>query len=145
MSHGYSVDTIQQLKNVPGSGRFTSRGRVSLLVNQLSRWYTFDPDSTLPDDPTDFNVVAPSSGTGRWIGHGNNSGQGGSITFAKDLVDYPPTINKLNFTGNNITGTLSQSDTVLSISVSGGGGAGVSGWESLFGTLSEWESVFLGL
>jgi hypothetical protein len=136
-TYGYARATINDLKAVPPEGRNTPIGRVSLLVESIPRWYTFDPSSTALAD--DNNIVQPNVGTGRWIGHG--TGLSGQITAYKDSVLLSSTITSLNFNGNNITTTLSDNNTRLNVTVQASGGQAGS-WEDLFRSLTDWERIF---
>ena len=59
---GYAVPTIAALAQIPDTVRVTGYVR---LVSSVPAWYTFVAGSTLT--PDNVNIIAPASGTGRWV------------------------------------------------------------------------------
>jgi hypothetical protein len=59
---GYAVPTIAALAQIPDTVRVTGYVR---LVSAVPAWYTFVAGSTLT--PDNVNIIAPASGTGRWV------------------------------------------------------------------------------
>ena len=59
---GYAVPTIAALAQIPDTVRVTGYVR---LVSSVPAWYTFVAGSTLT--PDNVNIIAPESGTGRWV------------------------------------------------------------------------------
>jgi len=148
MSFGYSIPTISAIKAIPQSvlnELVSTRGVPSLIVEQVNRWYTYNPTSTLVGD--DNSVITPNSNVGRWLGHGVNSTLPPiEIKIKKDDVSLG-NIDTINFIGSNINVTIPTNTTTANVSITGGGGGGSSGdsWEVIWANLTEWEQIYLGL
>ena len=97
MSFGYSISTVALLKAFNQSvltERYNSVGKISLIVEEKNRWYTYDLTSTLTAD--DDTIIAPTSNVGRWIGHGESA-----LLVSDELTSA--TVNEIEFINGNVT------------------------------------------
>lgn len=123
-STGYVVADIAALKAISSGVR--SDG-YSLIVHSVNSWFVFNASSTLTGD--DISVVTPTSGTGRWI-----KSNGIAIQLAGSPIT--PAARVLNF---NTGVTISSTNDIVTLDVTGTGGGGTIDWDTI--DITEWDAL----